>query len=157
MLWIYAANDYHMGPALAQAYYKAFTQAGGKAVFDMAPATAAGTDGHQLYSMPDEVAIWTPYLDQFFTAQHLALILPPLTVTVPDVTPPAGLGDSGRQGFATYLAAMPHKAFAMSHSRWGSWTLADSTDAAVAAAMKNCKGTDTDPCKIVMIDDKPAP
>jgi hypothetical protein len=45
----------------------------------------------------------------------------------------------------------------MSHARWGYAMLRDSTDAAVAAAMKNCKSTATDPCKIVMIDDKPAP
>jgi dienelactone hydrolase len=157
MLWIYAENDHHMGPALAQAYDKAFTDAGGKAVFHTAPATAAGTDGHQLYSMSDEVAIWTPYLDQFLSDQHLALISPPLTVTLPDVTPPAGLTDSGRRGFANYLAALPHKSFAMSHSRWGSSTLADSIAAAQTAAMKFCVSTDTDPCKIVMIDDKPAP
>ncbi len=155
MLWIYTENDYHMGPALARAYHKAFTDAGGKAVFYMAPAT--GTDGHHLYAMPEGVAIWTRYLDQFFTDQHLPLISPPLTITLPDVTPPAGLGDSGRQGFATYLAAMPHKAFAMSHSHWRYSTLADSTEAAVANAMKFCMGTDTDPCKIVMIDNKRTP
>ncbi len=99
MLWIYAEIDYHMGPPLAQAYCKVFTQAGGKAVFHMAPATAAGTDGHQLYRMPDEVPIWTPYLDQFFADQHLALISPPLTVSSPDIAPPDGLSDSGRKGF----------------------------------------------------------
>jgi len=78
-------------------------------------------------------------------------------VTLPDVAPPTGLSVSGRQGFANYLAALPHKAFAMSHSRWGSATLADSTDAAQTAAMKFCISTDIDLCKIVMIDDKPAP
>lgn len=156
MLWIYAENDHHMGPALAQAYDKAFTAAGGKADFHMAPATAAGTDGHQLYAMAAEVAVWTPYLDAFFADQHLALISPPLTLTVPDVAPPAGLGASGLQGFSTYLAAMPHKAFAMSKSRWGSATLSDSAAAAQTTAMKFCNGTAADPCKIVMTDDTPA-
>jgi dienelactone hydrolase len=156
MLWIYAENDHHMGPTLAQAYYKTFTDAGGKAIFHMAPATA-GTDGHQLYSMPDELPIWTPYLDQFLSDQHLALRSPPLTVTLPRVTPPAGLTASGRQAFATYLAALPHKAFAMNNSHWGSAWLADSTAVAEATALKSCKNTDSKPCKIVMIDDKLAP
>jgi dienelactone hydrolase len=157
MLWIYAENDYHMGAPLAHAYYKVFTDAGGKAVLHVAPATPAGTDGHQLYSMPNEVATWTPYLDKFLSDQHLALISPPLTVTLPDVPPPAGLSDKGRDGFASYLAAMPHKAFAMSQSHWG-WVVGrDSTEAAVADAGKACKSSDTDPCKVIMIDDKPAP
>jgi dienelactone hydrolase len=154
MLWIYAQNDHHMGPALAQEYYKAFSGAGGKADFEMAPATADGTDGHMLYSMADEVPVWTPYLDKFFADQHLALVSPPLTITVPDVAVPEALGPSGRTGFATYLAAMPHKAFAMSRSYWGSAWLFDSTDEAVKKAMANCKGTVADPCKIVMIDDQ---
>lgn len=157
MLWIYAENDYHMGPPLAQAYYKVFTAGGGKAVFHMAPATAAGTDGHQLYAMPEEAAIWTPYLDAFLSDQHLALISPPLTLTLPNVAPPDGLGDSGRQGFAAYLGSKPYKAFAMSQSRWGSATGRNSAAAAAADAIKFCKGTDSDPCKIVMIEDKPVP
>lgn len=157
MLWIYAENDYHMGPPLAQAYYKAFTQAGGQAVFHMAPATPPGSDGHRLYSMAEEVPIWTPYLDQFLSDRHLALISPPLDVTLPDVAPPAGLSEGGRNGFAKYLAAMPHKAFAMSHSHWG-WAVGrDSTEAAVADAIRFCKGTDADPCRVVMVDDKAAP
>jgi dienelactone hydrolase len=157
MLWIYPENDHHMGPTLAQAYYKTFTDAGGKAVFHMSPATATGTDAHQLYSMPDEVPIWTRYLDQFLSDQHLSVRSSPLTVTLPHVTPPAGLTASGRQAFATYLAALPHKAFAMSSSRWGWTRLADSTAAAEAAALKSCKSADSGPCKIVMIDDKLAP
>lgn len=157
MLWIYAQNDQHMGPTLAQAYYKAFTGAGGKADFEMAPATPSGTDGHMLYSMPDEVAVWTPYLDKFFAAQHLALSSPPLTIDVPKIAPPAGLSASGRVGFAAYLTQMPHKAFVASKSRWGDAWLDDSTDDAVNKAMANCKGTDADPCKTLMIDDQPAP
>ena len=157
MLWIYAENDHHMGSTLAQAYYKTFTDAGGKAVLHMAPATATGTDGHQLYSIPDELPIWTPYFDQFLSDQHLALRSPPLNITLPHVTPPAGLTASGRQAFATYLAALPHKAFAIGNLRWGSARLADSTAAAEATALKYCQGTDSKPCKIVMIDDKLVP
>ncbi len=156
MLWIYAENDLHMGPALAQAYYKAFTDAGGKAVLHMAPATPAGSDGHQLYSMANEVPIWTPYLDQFLSDQHLALISPPLDVTLPDVAPPDGLSDAARRGFTAYLAAMPHKAFAASHSHWNTVTWRDSVDEAADDALRNCKSSDTDPCKVVLMDDKPA-
>jgi dienelactone hydrolase len=156
MLWIYAQNDPYMGPALAQAFYQAFSGAGGMADFEMAPATPAGTDGHMLYSMPDEVPVWTPYLDKFFAAQNLALISPPLTVTYANVPAPVGLSASGQTGFAGYLTQIPHKAFAMSSSHWGSAWLYDSTADAVKQAMANCsKGGDT--CKVVNIDDQPSP
>jgi dienelactone hydrolase len=157
MLWIYAQNDHHMGPALAQTYYQAFSAAGGKADFEMAPATAAGTDGHMLYSMPAEVSVWSAYLDKFFADQHLALISPPATIDVPKIPAPAALSASGRTGFEAYLAAIPHKAFVMSKARWGSSSLFDSTDDAVKRAMANCKSTDDDPCRTIMIDDQPTP
>jgi dienelactone hydrolase len=154
MLWIYAQNDHHMGPALAQSYFKAFTNGGGMADFEMAP--PLGEDGHGLYSMRDGAEVWTPYLDKFLADHHLAFVTPSLTISVADVAPPDGLGASGRAGFAAYLAAMPHKAFAMSSSHWASASLRDSTDMAATQAMSNCKGTDADPCKIVMIDDQRA-
>jgi dienelactone hydrolase len=155
MLWIYAQNDHHMGPALAQAYYQAFSSAGGKVDFEMAPETEAGTDGHMLYSMPAEVSVWSAFVDKFFADQHLALISPPVTIDVPNMPPPAALSASGRNGFAGYLAAMPHKAFAMSTMHWGSSWLSDSTDDAVKKAMANCKSTDDDPCRTIMVDDQP--
>jgi hypothetical protein len=156
MLWIYAENDHHMGPALAQQYEQAFAGAGGKVDFEMAPATAAGTDGHMLYAMPGELPVWTPYLDEFLAAQDLALISPPLTITYPTIAPPAGLTESARTGFAAYLTELPHKAFAMSSSHWGAAWLDDSTAVATQKAMANCKATAADPCKIVMIDDQPS-
>jgi len=158
MLWIYAQNDPYMGPTAAQQYYQAFTGAGGKADFEMAPATPAGTDGHMLYSMPDEVPVWTPYLDKFFATQKLALISPPLSVTYPVVSPPAGLSASGQTGFASYLTQMPHKAFAMSSSHWGSAWLDDSTATATQKALANCTAVTaaSDPCKVVNIDDQPS-
>jgi len=155
MLWIYAENDHHMGPDLAQAYYAAFTKGGGNAVFEMAP--PIGQDGHQLYSMSEAVPIWTAYLDKFLADQNLALISPPLPIPIPNISPPAGLTASGREGFARYLTAIPHKAFAMSKSRWGSDVLADSTEQAITEAMSRCVATLTDPCKPVMVDDKPVP
>ena len=153
MLWIYTQSDHHMGPFLPQAYYKAFTGAGGTVDFEIAPST--GKDGHQLYARPEGVAIWAPYLDNFLSARHLALVSSPLHVTVPDLAPPAALGQSGRAGFANYLAAMPHKAFVMSNSHWGSAWLFNSTKDAVKRAMSHCKSTVGDPCRTVMVDDQP--
>jgi len=154
MLWIYAQNDHHMGSALAEQYYQAFSGAGGQADFETAPPTPTGTDGHQLYSMPDEVAVWAPYLDKFLALQHLALVAPPLAVTYPNIPAPAGLTSSGQTGFADYLTKMPHKAFAMSSSHWGSAWLYDSPDGAVNQAMVNCSKSG-DSCTVVNIDDQP--
>jgi hypothetical protein len=154
MLWIYAQNDHHMGPALAERYYQAFSGAGGQADFEMAPPTPGDTDGHQLYSMPNKVAVWTPYLDKFLAAKHLAVISPPLVLTLPNIPTPSGLNISSQTGFSKYLIAMPHKAFAMSSSHWGAAWLYDSTDSAVAQAMASCSKSG-DACKVVNIDDHP--
>jgi len=155
MLWIYAQNDHHMGPALAQQYEQAFAGAGGKVDFEMAPATPAGTDGHMLYAMAGEVPVWTPYLDKFFAAQKLALVSPPLTITVANIAPPAALDASGRAGFASYLAALPHKAFATSRSHWSWVSQSDTADEARQKAMAKCAAATADPCKVVNVDDQP--
>jgi len=155
MLWIYAQNDHHMGPALAQQYIQAFSGAGGNADFEMAPPTANGTDGHMLYAMADELPVWTPYLDKFFAAQKLALVSPPLTITVANIAPPATLDASGRAGFASYLAALPHKAFATSRSHWSWVSQSDTADEARQKAMAKCAAATADPCKVVNVDDQP--
>jgi len=59
-LWIYSANDQFFYPALAQALFQAFANAGGQATFITAP--AFGDDGHRYISdIPD----WRPEVDGF--------------------------------------------------------------------------------------------
>lgn len=62
-LWIYAQNDSYFDPPLAQAMYRAFTQAGGRAEW-LAPA-AFSRDGHHLFFGKGGTAIWGPPVAQF--------------------------------------------------------------------------------------------
>ena len=149
MLWIYAANDSYFGPGLVRRMHEAFTAAGGQARLINLP--AFGDDGHYLFSRG--IATWTPIVDEFLRSQNLgrrALLPPPRLAALP---PPPQLGEKGRAGFVDYLAAGPHKAFAVSprgawSSRSGQRTAAD----AQATALEACGKYAAD-CTVYAIDD----
>lgn len=150
MLWIYAQNDRFFGPALAGRMHTAFTAAGGRAQF--IAAGAFGEDGHALFSRG--VAIWTPMVDDFLRAQNLGrrdLLPPPALASLP---PPPRLSETGRAGFADYLAAGPHKAFAVSSSggAWASRSGLQSAADAQAKAIEGCSKYAAD-CTVYAVDD----
>lgn len=148
-LWIYAQNDRFFGPALARKMHAAFTGAGGRAQF--IDAAAFGKDGHSLFS--SGVATWTPMVDEFLRAQHLGRrdLLPlPTLVALP---PPPRLGENGRAGFADYLSAGPHKAFAVSpKGAWASRSGMRSADEAREKALAGCRKYAPD-CAVYAVDD----
>lgn len=149
-LWIYAENDKFFGPGLAHRMHAAFTQAGGRAQF--IDAAAFGDDGHKLFT--DGIALWTPMVDPFLRAQNLGgrdLLPQPAPAALP---PPPRLGDKGRAGFASYLAAGPHKAFAVSPG--GSWASRSGLRSAAEAqekALEACGQYAAD-CNIYAVDDE---
>jgi len=149
MLWIYAGNDKFFRPDLAHRMHAAFTGAGGRAQF--IDAAAFGEDGHSLFSAG--IARWTPMVDAFLRAQNLGrrdLLPPPAPVALP---PPPRLGENGRTGFANYLAAGPHKAFAVSpKGAWASRSGRRSEDEAREQALEGCRKFAPD-CAIYAIDD----
>lgn len=59
-LWIYSTNDHVFGPELANRMFKAFTNAGGQAVFRTAP--PYGRDGHAYI---EDVSSWRGMVDSF--------------------------------------------------------------------------------------------
>jgi len=62
-LWIYTENDSFFRPELAQNMFKAYTGAGGKAVFKaLGP---SGKDGHSFLTQPNTSAIWGPMITEF--------------------------------------------------------------------------------------------
>ena len=63
MLWIYSENDTFFGPDLANRMHKAFTEAGGKAEFQMLP--PFGSDGHFLINAAEAIPIWSPLVSRF--------------------------------------------------------------------------------------------
>ncbi|MGQ0685397.1 alpha/beta hydrolase family protein [Bradyrhizobium sp.] len=149
MLWIYAQNDRFFGPALARRMHAAFTGAGGSSKF--VNAAAFGEDGHTLFSRG--IPIWTAMVDEFLRAQDLGrrdLLPPPAAAVLP---PPPRLGEKGRTGFASYLSAGPHKAFAVSpRGSWASRSGLRSADEARQKALEACSKYAPD-CAIYAVDD----
>jgi dienelactone hydrolase len=154
MLWVYAENDHYFGPALAQAFYRAFTQNGGKARFIAAP--PFGEDGHGLFSQRG-IPIWTPYVDDFLKQENLVLRDTLLQIPLPAVEPPSYLSGKALEDFQRYLLAAPHKAFAASSSGGIGMNFGQRTpEEAQKHAMENCKKSTPDgsPCSVVMSDDQ---
>jgi dienelactone hydrolase len=137
MLWIYAENDHFFGPKLADSFYAAFTQAGGRATF--IKADAFRKDGHTLFA--GGIALWTPPVDGFLAAQHLTLredLLP--LPTPPDIAPPSLLAEDRRSQWRSFLILPDYRAFAV--SRGGHYGMSygrHSKKDAAAQALDHCK------------------
>jgi dienelactone hydrolase len=155
MLWIYAANDHYFGPALAQAFYRAFTRSGGNAKF--VAMGAFGEDGHGLFSLAG-IPIWTPIVDNFLQSQNLVLRDTLLKLSVPSVDPPNYLSADCNLQFQTYLSSAPHKAFtASSTGHCGVSVGQRSSHEAEKRSLENCKKFAKDRCATVMLDDDKPP
>jgi dienelactone hydrolase len=154
MLWIYSANDHFFSPFLAQHFYAAFTDAGGKATFIAAP--PFGEDGHHLFSQRG-IPVWTPMVDEFLKGQNAVLRDSLLQIPVPAVEAPAYLSGKNNQEFQNYLLSAPHKAFAASPAgEVGVSVGRRMTEEAEKQALKDCKkaAPKNAPCSVIMIDDK---
>ena len=68
MLWVYAANDSYFGPPIAEAMYRSFTAAGGKAEF-IQPGPF-GNDGHNLFYGRGGSKIWGPMVEAYLARQQ---------------------------------------------------------------------------------------
>jgi dienelactone hydrolase len=137
MLWIYAENDKFFRPELAYQIHAAFTSTGGRAQLIDAP--AFGDDGHTLFSRG--IALWTPMVDRFLHEQNLGTRELAAAPQPAALSPPPRLSQRGRSAFADYLAASPHKAFAVSPTggfsyRGGQRSAAAAQDAAHAGCAK---------------------
>jgi dienelactone hydrolase len=152
MLWVYAENDHFFGPALAQQFRQAFTQGGGTAIFDRVG--PFGEDGHHLFSAQGR-PIWTPLVDEFLAREHLPRTTPLLPAFAsPRLSPPSELSAGGRKDFENYLAAFPHKAFAVaSDGSYGWRTARRSADDARQAALDLCAKHTDDRCRVYAVDD----
>lgn len=63
MLWVYALNDTFFNPRIAQALFKSFTAAGGRADFEQ-PGAFDG-DGHRLFFGAGGSAIWGSLVERY--------------------------------------------------------------------------------------------
>jgi hypothetical protein len=136
MLWVYAANDSFFRPDLSHRMVDAFTAGGGKVRLIDAP--AFGRDGHFLFSSAG-LKIWTRFVDDFLRERSLGLREPLPGPPLPELQPPSQLSEQGRAAFADYLAAGPHKAFAVSPKGvFGSWSALRSLEDAQRRALSSC-------------------
>lgn len=150
MLWIYAQNDKFFRPELAHQMHAAFTAAGGRAQLIDAP--AFGNDGHTLFSRG--VPLWTPMVDRFLREQNLGTREPAAAPLPAALSPPPRLREKGRSAFADYLAAGPHKAFAVSPTGGYSYRIGRrSAAAAEDAALAGCEKFSAD-CVVYAVDDE---
>jgi hypothetical protein len=154
MLWVYSENDRLFPAPLAQRFKDAYAAAGGKVEFVAAPAFAA--DGHNLFVAG--ISQWIPYVDGFLKQQKLVWVkdvLPP--PPLPAIAPPPRLSTAGRQSFDKFLAAPPHRAFAVSPSGSYGWQAAVRTvEEARKAALDRCTKHAPD-CRVAVIDDEVLP
>jgi pimeloyl-ACP methyl ester carboxylesterase len=154
VLWISAPNDHFFGPRLVSQFTRAFTGGGGHLSFVAAP--PFGDDGHQLFTTPGGIVLWSAIVDRFLAANHLTQREHPIDVPTPELAPPQGLGAKGREAFESYLASGPNKAFAVSGSTYGWATGRRSVDEAVKDALTRCLPGSGLVCAVVNINDKPA-
>jgi len=136
MLWVYAANDSFFRPDLAHRMVDAFTAGGGKV--RLIDASAFGSDGHFLFSSAG-LKLWTRFVDDFLRERDLGLREPLPAPPLPALPPPSQLSEQGRAAFADYLAAGPHKAFAVSpRGAFGYWSALRSLEDAQQRALSSC-------------------
>ena len=153
MLWIYAENDHYFGPGLARRLADGFSKGGG--IVRFLPQPAFGEDGHKLFS--GAIARWTPLVDSFLAERGLTLRATPATLPHPDLRPPLALSANGRAEFERYLAAAPHKAFAMTPSGRFGWRSGQaSVEKAKSGALENCAKSGRDDCGVRFLDDRAA-
>ncbi len=68
-LWIYTENDSYQPPAVSRLVSNAYIAAGGAARFILLP--PFGTEGHNLFSAREGVAIWASHVSRFLHAAGL--------------------------------------------------------------------------------------
>ena len=123
MLWIYAQNDKWFPPNFAREFQAAFEKGGGTDEFVLAP--PHGDDGHHLFN---DVAAWSATVDHYLADHHLLpLSVPHAPPPIPNVLPPDGLGEHGKDAFRIFLAQGPKKAFATNGNSWYGYSVGQFT------------------------------
>ena len=81
----------------------------------------------------------------------------PVAPSSDTVAPPPQLSTKGRASFEKYLAATPPKAFAMAEDGSFAWRAGRASEQdAKAASLAACAGVPEQPCRLVMVGDRPA-
>lgn len=154
MLWIYSENDQTFGPEIAQKFYAAFTDGGGKARFIKAPPFE--DNGHNLFGRRG-TSVWAPYVDDFLKSQNLQLraTLLPLPAPAPPLQPPPELSAALKPYFDEYLVARNQKAFALAANGFANYASGfKNIEDAKKAALDLCQSSGTQ-CRIALVNNSP--
>ena len=158
MLWIYSENDLTFGPEVAQKFYAAFTDGGGKARFIKAP--PFGDNGHNLFGGERGIPFWTAYIDDFLKSENLQLRatllpLPPSPPASPPLQPPPELPPDSKSYFDEYLTASNQKAFAVAANGFANYAAGfKNIEDAKKAALDLCQASGKQ-CRIALINNSP--
>jgi poly(3-hydroxybutyrate) depolymerase len=152
-LWVYSDNDQLWGPVKAEVWRAGFTQGGGRAELIKAPAFS--DNGHNLLTSSGAIATWMPFVDRFLDEHALA---PSATLrpapTPPHIAIPDDATRAMRQGLSSYLAAAPHKAFAVvSDGGYQWWAGARTKERAKQLLLETCKERAKD-CRVTLVDEE---
>jgi dienelactone hydrolase len=155
LLWVTAENDHFFGPRLVDRLAGAFERSGAK--MTLVRTAPFGEDGHDLFGAQG-APIWSPIVDRFLETNGLALRQTLIDAPVPAASPPPSLDAHGREAFGAYLDSGPNKAFAAgAGTRFGWATGRRSVDEAKEAALRFCAGDIGRECRIVNVNNDPAP
>jgi dienelactone hydrolase len=159
-LWFYGENDSYFPPEVFRDLHEKYLGAGGKA--RLVAFGKFGRDAHGMFSARNGLAIWVPEVENFLDS--LGLPSRPV-IAVSDVPRPAKSGfakledvaalphvrESGRAGYAVFLAKGVPRAFAIGPT--GAWGSANGGDDPAARALANCQKHSKQPCKLYAVDD----
>ena len=148
-LWIYAENDGFFNPRLARKFYEAFIGAGG--IAELIQTGPYGREGHNLFNKGG-IERWRPMVDDFLRKTGLPTWdTPPPLPTVPNIAPPEGLSERGKERWLRYLDSADNKAFAKSRSSsyFGWRTGRNTIEEAKKDALGYCKADD---CEVISVN-----
>ena len=156
-LWLYSTADRLFWPELVDRAFEAYASNGAPVRLDRVGPLWFHRNGHALAALGGR-ELWRPRIDDFLNA-----IGAPNWKEAPDdaaverLDPPPGMGRRAHRFWPRYLAAAPHKAFAVgedggSGASWRRDTVGD----AKAAAIRNCEKRSSG-CRIVSLDGKMTP
>lgn len=164
-LWFYGDNDSYFSPPTWKAMYEQYTGGGGKA--RLVAFGPFGSDAHAMFGARRGLAIWQPDVAKFLAEIGLpsqpvaglakyghaeAMPVPANTGFAPldDASRVPYMKDTGRTGYARFLAQPTPRAFAIAPN--GAWGWAENGDDPLRRALANCNARGQGQCRLYAVD-----
>jgi dienelactone hydrolase len=155
-LWVYAENDSFFGPALAQRFFGAFRESGGKAQLVNLP--VVGREGNSLFG-GQAIGLWRGAVDKFLDAHGLQNWTQPMPIRPLTLLQPRATWDKNNvDEFERYRTSLAFEK-AMAIGRDGRWVWRNgfrTPEAAAKAVLEQCEAT-IGGCRLYAINNTVAP